>query len=377
MPRPAKGARLYLQQRSGRAPVWLIKDEGDVRISTSTGDRREAETALAEYIAARNRPSGPLAAEEMTVGQVLTIYGEDYAPTVAAPERIGYAIEALARFWGDLTVSAVKGATCRRYQAQRGVSDGTIRRELGVLQAALNYCATEGHLLSSPRVWKPDPPASKDRYLTRQEVAWLLRASRRLSAKGRHLTRFILIALYTGTRKSAALSLRLDQPGTDGGWIDTERGVLYRQPEGKRQTKKRQPAARMPKNILGHVRRWKTNGARFAIEDWRGNRVADVQTSFASCVRLAEEMAKSKGIELDLAGISPHVLRHTMATWLMQSGASFWDAGGYLGMSPETLERVYGHHHPDHQAGAVSAIESGVSGARSRNALKGQSKVVS
>lgn len=205
----------------------------------------------------------------------------------------------------------------------------------------------------------------------------MLRASRRLSTKGRHLTKYILIALYTGTRKSAALSLRLDQPGTDGGWIDTDRGVLYRQPEGKRQTKKRQPAARMPKNILGHVRRWKANGARFAIEDWRGNRVADVQTSFASCIRLAEEMAKEKGIELDLAGISPHVLRHTMATWLMQSGASFWDAGGYLGMSPETLERVYGHHHPDHQAGAVSAIESGVSGARSRNTPKWQSKVVS
>ncbi len=34
----------------------------------------------------------------------------------------------------------------------------------------------------------------------------------------------------------------------------------------------------------------------------------------------------------------------------MQQGADIWDAAGYLGMSPEVLERVYGHHHPDFQS---------------------------
>jgi hypothetical protein len=34
----------------------------------------------------------------------------------------------------------------------------------------------------------------------------------------------------------------------------------------------------------------------------------------------------------------------------MQSGANVWDAAGWLGMSPEVLEQVYGHHHPDFQA---------------------------
>jgi len=35
----------------------------------------------------------------------------------------------------------------------------------------------------------------------------------------------------------------------------------------------------------------------------------------------------------------------------MQQGSHVWDAAGYLGMSPEVLERVYGHHHPDFQQG--------------------------
>ena len=34
----------------------------------------------------------------------------------------------------------------------------------------------------------------------------------------------------------------------------------------------------------------------------------------------------------------------------MQQGSDIWEAAGYLGMSPELLERVYGHHHPDFQS---------------------------
>jgi integrase len=46
--------------------------------------------------------------------------------------------------------------------------------------------------------------------------------------------------------------------------------------------------------------------------------------------------------------VSPHTLRHTAATWLMQIGVSTWEAAGFLGMSEKTLRDVYGHHHPDY-----------------------------
>ncbi len=52
-----------------------------------------------------------------------------------------------------------------------------------------------------------------------------------------------------------------------------------------------------------------------------------------------------------------HDLRHTCATWLMQSGADTWAAAGYLGMTVQVLERVYGHHHPDHLRDAVEAFD--------------------
>ena len=40
----------------------------------------------------------------------------------------------------------------------------------------------------------------------------------------------------------------------------------------------------------------------------------------------------------------------------MQLGVPIWDAAGFLGMTRETLEKVYGHHHPDHLRSAAAAL---------------------
>ena len=52
----------------------------------------------------------------------------------------------------------------------------------------------------------------------------------------------------------------------------------------------------------------------------------------------------------------PHIIRHTAATWQMQAGTDLYEAAGYLGMTPETLWEEYGHHHPDFQSKAASAV---------------------
>ena len=54
-----------------------------------------------------------------------------------------------------------------------------------------------------------------------------------------------------------------------------------------------------------------------------------------------------------LKGVTPHIMRHSRATWLMQRGIDMFEAAGHLGMSVETLNRVYGHHHPDYQKAAA------------------------
>jgi integrase len=98
---------------------------------------------------------------------------------------------------------------------------------------------------------------------------------------------------------------------------------------------------------MAHLRRWERKGIsqKFVVE-WNGNPVRRINKSFRTARKIA-------GLDSDVV---PHVLRHTAATWLMQRGIDIWEAAGYVGMSAETLERVYGHHHPRHLENARTAI---------------------
>jgi integrase len=205
----------------------------------------------------------------------------------------------------------------------------------------------------------------RDRWLTRSEAARLIwtcwraremQKRHRGAEKGktlptdkrplRHLVRFILIGLYTGTRAGAIASAS-PIAAVGRSFVDLDRGIFYRLADGKRQTNKRQPPVPLPPRLLAHMRRWKDRGliTRHFVE-YNGEAVESVKTAFKRAVKLAELPGK----------VSPHTLRHTAATWLMQAGADRWQAAGYLGMSVEMLDRVYGHHHPDHLQDAVRAI---------------------
>src|ERR1700759_4428733 len=113
---------------------------------------------------------------------------------------------------------------------------------------------------------------------------------------------------------------------------------------------KRQTPVPLPTRLLGHLRRWSRLGiAKSHFVEWNGKPVLSVKTGFASGVRLA-------GLNVAVGNVTPHTLRHTAATWLMQAGAPMWEAAGFLGMSEKTLRETYGHHHPDYLRGAANAI---------------------
>jgi integrase len=123
------------------------------------------------------------------------------------------------------------------------------------------------------RVSLPRKGEARDRWLTRKEAAariwhcWRHREKPTIHSgisQGdqvstnrrplRHIARFILIGLYTGTRAGAiASSSPCPEPGRSH--VDVERGIFYRKPIGKRTTKKRQTPAPIPPRLLGHLRR--------------------------------------------------------------------------------------------------------------------------
>ena len=116
---------------------------------------------------------------------------------------------------------------------------------------------------------------------------------------------------------------------------------------GPRETNKRQPPCRIPLRLLAHLRRW--HRLRFSINfvvEWEGRAVKRINKAFRSARRAA-------GFGPD---VFPHTLRHTAASWGMQNGADHQELADYLGMTVETLRRVYGHHDPNYCADARDAI---------------------
>ena len=53
------------------------------------------------------------------------------------------------------------------------------------------------------------------------------------------------------------------------------------------------------------------------------------------------------------ADVTPHVLKHTCATLMLQNKISTWDVAGVLGTSEAVIRKTYGHHSVEHLRQAV------------------------
>jgi len=368
MPRRAKPPRLYLRTRHGRESIWVILDSGqEVSTGACEADIRAAEAALEEYLAAKRHPYfGRGHPASILIDDILAEYGEKHAPTTRRPDLIGISIDRLLGFFSGRTCATISSAACADYvqwrTAQRDarakrdgrlVKSSTARRELVVLSAALRWCWKEGKLDRPIAVPLPPQSGPRERHLSRRELAALLagalgwdRTGRRHSAKvNRHLARFILIGAFTGTRHDAILKLQW-APNTSGGWIDLDSAVLYRRPLEAVDSRKRRPPVPIPPRLQPHLRRWRRLTTRYVIE-WAGKPIASQE-------RRAWRTAR------DLAGlgqeVTPHVLRHSCATTLLQLGVSVYDVAGVLGTTEDVIRRTYGHHAQDHLRQAVAAF---------------------
>jgi integrase len=229
------------------------------------------------------------------------------------------------------------------------------RREPEDLRAAINHHRKEGLCNAIVEVLLPPRAPSRERWLTRSEAAkmiwaaWRYREAQKGHLTGRrsrkHIARFMLVALYTGTRSGAICGAAIG-PTEGSGYVDLDEGMFYRRASGSIETKKRQPTIRLPDRLLVHLRRWnRLDPARKYVIEFAGKPVDRVTKAFA---RVAAD-AKVKDV-------TPHVLRHTAVTWAMQNSADPYAVADFFGMTLEILQRVYGHHHPDHHKGVGDAL---------------------
>lgn len=274
MPRPAKAIRLWLEPEERDADgrlvhraAWVIRDGArKVRTGCVRVDRENAERTLAEYITARyqvSRERGRHPAETLVL-DVLNIYLADKAKDHARPEETKQRILRLADFWQPCTLADVTGDRCRKYvewrvgrpwrsakpertgNAPRLITEAAARRELEDLRAAINHHRKEGLCSEIVSVALPEKPTGRDTWLSRSEAARLIKAAWRARQVmrdkrtqrdvGKHIARFILVGLYTGTRHAAICSAAL-QPAIGRGHVDLERGCSTGAPSALRKPK--------------------------------------------------------------------------------------------------------------------------------------------
>lgn len=349
MPRRSKGPRLWLRpgrrDRDGKqhGAVYVILDRGrQIATGCTPAEADKAEQALSAYIAKKHERSvGQRDPSRIPVADVLSVYLDDVVPNHARPDESRRRIARIADFFGNKLLSDMNGQLCRAY-AKSSSTDAMARRDLEELRAAINHHRQEGLHDRIVSVVLPERRPPRERWLDRSEVAKLLWTAWR-RPKCKQLARFILVALYTGRRSTVVCRASFrKEPGRT--WVDVDRGFLW-PPERAKKTNKQNPPAPIADRLLPHLRRWRNQDHRYVVEWGNG--------STLHIGRTMKEVAIAAGLGDD---VTPHVLRHTAATWLMQTGTDMMVAGKFLGMTTRTLESTYAHFRPDHLAAARAAF---------------------
>ena len=343
MPRPHRGPRLEQNERGVYEVRWAEAGRSK-RVSTRTSDPVEAAAFFGTWRRELKREQDQAAAA--TVRDVMTAYFTEHVyKCVVGQGTAEICRKHIVAGLGDLNPADIHPADVRAYARAREAGEigrpakaPTIRRELGVLVAALHHAVRERRLkrMDMPSVPLPEASAPRDRWLTEAEVAALVQASYGLDIAGRlcRAYRFTMLAYYTAARKRAIETLTWDQ-------VDWGGGVIHLQPRGARQTRKRRPTVPIHPRLREVLERAFTERQSDMVLDHGGN----ARKAFENAVKRA-----------GLTDVTPHVMRHTAATHMLRRGVPLWQVAGILGDTQATVQRVYGKHVPEALKEAVGVL---------------------
>lgn len=321
------------------------------RHATGFSSRADAEEKLAEFIFERNSPQKN--EREITFGELIAYYIREHMGTIARPETAIKCFDRLIPYFGDLKLSDYKKSMILKYiehrkeefdtwlkageyKKVRTLKAQTVRREIEQLQAVIGYCYRDNVISVCPYLWKPERSRPRERWLTKKEAAALLRAADALP-KADYLRLFIIIGLYTGARSEAISMLRWPQVDFNTGHIN----FTVNQTNDIKQASRVPMPRRLRRELLKAQKRGLEMGY---VVHRHQERIKSVKNSFASACELA-----------GLDGVTPHVLRHTAVSWMMQAGVSPEMIGKFVGMSAQMVRQVYGHLAPEHLKDAVES----------------------
>jgi integrase/recombinase XerD len=224
--------------------------------------------------------------------------------------------------------------------AGRGLASSTVSRKIAAVRGLHRFLAAEGLAPADPTVLVETPrrPASLPKALTVGEVQRLLDAPDRSRAAGRRDAALLEFLYATGARVSEATGAMLHDLDLD------ERTVLLTG-KGDRQriVPFGVPAAAAIRAYLPDRMHCKQGGTDpgFLFLNQRGRRL-----SRQGAWEIVRKQARRAGIATDQ--VSPHVLRHSVATHMVEGGADLRTVQELLGHATITTTQVYTRVTPRH-----------------------------
>lgn len=310
--------------------TWCIQganpDTGDCwRRSLKTKIRSEAEIRYKEQMVEAGYKH---LFKDITIIEALLDYRREV--DVADAARLRSCIIALTEFFKDEHELYTIGIPdCRAYVKYRtlfDISPGGIARELSVLKAATH------HALKMKRLTLDKMPQFELPTGQVKSVVWLLEdETRKLldSAQGEMLW-YVTLLYYTASRRNAIEQLKWTQ-------VNMAHRTINLAKSGERITNKRRPTIPMGKELFDLLNEIpKTSD--YVLGDAR-----DRGWEFEKFVKdigllnLPERDGRPAG------KLTPHVLRHSRATHLLERNVGIYSVARLLGDSVTTVQRRYGH----------------------------------
>lgn len=312
----------------------LYGPEHKRRVSSGTRDLGEANKFLADFIHSKDtaKPASP------TVGWFLDHYRDGHRNEVRAQGAMDYAVGALRRHLADFRPEQLLPPAVKKYARDRkadGVGAGTILREIGVLRAAFAWAVAHRTLAAgdAPVIANPvRTPRPREIWIPRGKAPALIQA-----CQFPHLRLFVKLGLMTLARTSAILELQWPAVSLERRLID------YGEGHGN----KRRAVVPINDELLADLQAAQRMACTRFVVEYRGQAVGTVKNAFRAAVERA-------GLP---SNVTPHILRHTGCTWLVEDGVSYEEIGKMAGDTAETIERVYGHHSPAFLAKAAASLQ--------------------
>lgn len=243
-------------------------------------------------------------------------------------------LEDFSKFLGDKTVEAVEYLLIRKYLAvlkENNLNARTVSRKLSALRSFFKFLTREGYLKANPIAGVSSPKQDKHLplFLTEEEVKRLIEAS---ISNGQEKEMFlrdtaILETFYsTGVRISELVGVNLHDVDFIGGIIK----VL-----GKGKKERIVPVGEYAIRAIRAYLDKRKQQSQVLFLNKNGRRLTD-----RGVRGIVDKYIRAASLN---KGVSPHTLRHSFATHLLNHGADLRSVQELLGHSNLSTTQIYTH----------------------------------